>query len=353
LLVPPDHPALSYRGWPDRRDPDGTALHWAGTGVALSFLGTSAAILLRGRGMVEILLDGRLAHLLGPDLPDTPVVVATDLPAAVPHLLEVRRRSEPLVGSTRFSGIVLDASSTLLTPATTPAPLLFLGDSITCGYGNLAPDATHPFRPETEDVFRSFAGAACQELSRPFQASAWSGKGLQRNFDRDGSPTIPDLWVLADPSDPSSRLEAPPRPAAAVVNLGSNDVFHDDPDWRLFSRDLVRLGEAVRTVFPDLPLLLLDGPLLDDASLRAPDGAFRPVLSRMREALDRARDLLSSGGPTWRLSLSPCTPSEPRGADAHPSALRHRANGLELAAFLRPLLGRPVGETDTPPAPST
>lgn len=351
MLVPPDHPALTYRGWPDRRDPTGTVLHWAGTGVALSFLGTSAAILLQGRGMIEILLDGRLAHLLGPDLPGTPVVVATGLSATTPHLLEIRRRSEPLVGGARFSGIALDASSTLLPPPREAAPLLFLGDSITCGYGNLAPEANHPFLPETEDVFRSFAGMASQELSRPFQASAWSGKGLQRNFDRDGSPTIPELWRLAAPSDPSSRMEAPSRPVAAVVNLGSNDVFHDDPDWHLFALDMARLGRDVRAPFPGLPLVLLDGPLLSDESLRTSDGAFRPVLSRLREALDQARELLASDGPTTRFSLSPCPRDEPRGADDHPSGFRHRINGLELAAFLGPWLERATGETAVPPRP--
>jgi lysophospholipase L1-like esterase len=246
-----------------------------------------------------------------------------------------------LVGPTRFLGIELSAAAPLL-PAPTASPyLLFLGDSITCGYGNLAPDATHLFRPETEDVFRSYAGLACQELSTGFQACAWSGKGLQRNFDRDGSPTIPEIWRRTSPLDATSAPAALPRPLLAVINLGSNDVFHDDPDWESFARDMAALGLAIRDTFPELPLVLLDGPLLSDASLRTPDGSFRPVLTRLRTALDHARDRLQHGGPTWRFSLTPCAPDEPRGADAHPSQERHRAAGAELAAFLRPLLVSP------------
>jgi lysophospholipase L1-like esterase len=288
--------------------------------------------------MIEILLDGKLVQLLGPLLPLSPTPLSA---GEGEHLLEIRRRSEPLVGPTRFLGIELSGSATILPPPVAPPYLLFLGDSITCGYGNLAPDATHPFRPETEDVFRAYAGLACQELSTGFQACAWSGKGLQRNFDRDGSPTIPEIWRRTSPLDAASHHTNPPRPLLAVINLGSNDVYHDDPDWQAFERDMTDLGQAVRLAFPGLPLVLLDGPLLSDASLRAPDGSFRPVLTRLRTALDHARDRLQPTGPTWRFSLTPCSPDEPRGADAHPSQERHRVAGAELATFLRPLLPSP------------
>lgn len=335
MFLPPGHPALRTRGWPDRRDDSASVWHWAGTGVALTFRGAALVVHLQGRGMVEVLLDGKLLHLLGPDLPEEPV--ALHAPAGE-HRLEIRRRSEPLVGPTRFLGIELPASATIPPTRAAEPYLLFLGDSITCGYGNLAPDTTHPFRPETEDVFSSYAGIACQELSTGFQACAWSGKGLQRNFDRDGSPTIPEIWWRTSPLDPGSPPTEATRPLACVVNLGTNDVYHDDPDWAAFGRDMAGLGLAIRSVFPHLPLVLLDGPLLTDQSLRAPDGALRPLLTRMRAALDQACERLRPDGPTWRFSLTPCLPDEPRGADGHPSAERHRVAGRELARFLRPLL---------------
>lgn len=287
--------------------------------------------------MIEIVLDGKLVQVVGPALPDAPLLVSAPPPLA-DHLLEIRRRSEPLVGPTRFLGLSLPESTQLLAAPASEPLVLFLGDSITCGYGNLAPDATHPFRPETEDVFRAYAGLACQELSTGLQACAWSGKGLQRNFDRDGSPTIPEIWRRTSPLDATSAPADPSRLLLAVINLGSNDVFHDDPDWESFAHDMAALGLAVRDAFPGLPLVLLDGPLLSDASLGAPDGSFRPVLTHLRTALDRARDRLQPTGSTWRFSLTPCSPDEPRGADAHPSQERHRAAGTELASFLRPLL---------------
>lgn len=337
----PSHPALRHRGWCDRRDPSSTRLVWAGTGVSLRFRGRAVEADLSGRGMVEVLLDGQLAHLLGPALPGR-FLIADQLPDG-DHVVELRKRTEPVAGTAVFEGFLLSQEDASLPHAPPPPHLLFLGDSITCGYGNLAPDAEHGFEAETEDVFRSYAGIACGKLGLEFQASACSGKGLQRNFDRDGSPTIPQLWCLADPNDPNSLLVDLARPSLAVINLGSNDVFHDDPDWPSFVDAMVEFGSSVRDVFPALPLVLLDGPLLSDAKYLDFEGDPRPLLTRTRECLDLAVERLRDRGPVHRFSLEPSSPDEPHGADFHPSLERHRKGGDALAGFLRPLLASGTG----------
>lgn len=337
----PSHPALRHRGWCDRRDPSSTRLVWAGTGVSLRFRGRAVEAELTGRGMVEVLLDGQLAHLLGPAMPGR-FQIADQLPDGE-HVVELRKRTEPVAGTVVFGGFFVPREDASHPPAPPPPHLLFLGDSITCGYGNLAPGAEHGFEAETEDVFRSYAGIACERLGLEFQASAWSGKGLQRNFDRDGSPTIPRLWRLADPNDPNSHVSNPDRPSLAVINLGSNDVFHDDPDWPSFVDSMEGFGRDIRAVFPELPLVLLDGPLLSDSKFFDFEGDPRPLLGRIRECLDLAAERLRDGGPAHRFSLEPSSPDEPQGADFHPSLERHRLGGNALAAFLRPLLASGTG----------
>ena len=310
-------------------------LVWAGTGAALRFHGTSVGVHLEGRGMVEILLDGAPCGLLGPEMPQEPfAVTARDLPGE--HLLEIRKRTEPVAGTVTFHGLTLEGSP--LEPFRDEAPaLLFLGDSLTCGYGVLAPDGAEGFEAGTEDVFRSFAGVACTELGASFQTSAWSGKGMIENFDRTTTETIPSLWRRCDPFDPTSILEAPPPPDLVLVNLGTNDVFHHDPDWSAFHDRAVSLAGDLRDVFPGVGILWLDGPALTDTSLRDSRGLPRPLLSRLRSALDTIAAATVVGGPSRRFSLSPCDPAEPHGADRHPGLQRHRTVGLELAAFLREL----------------
>lgn len=329
--VAPSHPHVLHRGWCDRRDPSRTILAWPATGLALWFEGEGVAIRAGGSGIIEVLLDGRLERVLGPAIPDQPVTIAC--PPGT-HLLEIRRRTEPVTGSSVVRGFDLPPDGRTLQPPPPRPRLLFVGDSITCGYGNLAESATEGFRSETEDAFRSYAGVACETLGVELVAAAWSGKGLVRNFDGDGA-AMPALWDLADPNDLASRILSDERPPlAAVVNLGSNDVFHDDPDWNVFVAAAIELGRALRARFPSLPLILLDGPLLSDSTLRAPDGGFRPVLSRVRSALDRAAAILGGEAPVWRHSLQECAPDEPRGADSHPGLERHRLAGTDLAQFL-------------------
>lgn len=329
----PDHPAFSWRGWCDRRNPPSARLVWAGTGVVLRFRGTSGLVHLEGRGMVEILLDGLPVALLGPDMPARPFRVAVPTPSGE-HLLEIRKRTEPVAGTVTFRGIDLEGSPLDPHPERSPS-LLFLGDSLTCGYGVLAPDGTDGFEAATEDVFRSFAGIASGALGARFQASAWSGKGLVENFDRTTTETIPSLWRRSDPSDPESDLEAPPRPDLVLVNLGTNDVFHRDPDWTLFEDRAVALARDLRRSFPGVPVAWLDGPALTDTALRDSRGRPRPLLTRIRVVLDAIAAKTAEEGPSLRFSLPPCDPAEPHGADHHPGLERHRLAGTDLAAFLR------------------
>jgi lysophospholipase L1-like esterase len=329
----PDHPAIAHRGWCDRRNPSSTRLVWAGTGFALRFSGTSSQVHLEGRGMLEILLDGLPVALLGPDMPTAPFrVLAAEVRGE--HLLEIRKRTEPVAGTVSFRGIDLDG--TALEPMSERVPsLLFLGDSLTCGYGVLAPDGTDGFEAETEDIFRSYAGVAARELGASFQACAWSGKGMVENFDRTTSETIPALWRRSDPSDPSSVLETPPPPDLVLVNLGTNDVFHRDPDWDVFLERALALAKDLRNAFPGVAILWLDGPALTDEALRDAQGRARPLLTRIRSALDAIAERTTSEGPSLRFSLPSCESTEPHGADRHPGLERHRLAGMELAAFVR------------------
>lgn len=334
-FVGPGHPAFVARGWCDRRNPSIARLVWAGTGAELRFSGSSVRVHLRGKGMVEILLDGAFLALLGPEMPDDPFAVSPGGPPREHHL-EVRKRTEPVAGIVELDGFSIDGTPHDPLPREGRS-LLFLGDSLTCGYGVLARDGTEGFEAATEDVFRSYAGIASSELGASFQASAWSGKGMVENFDRTTTDTTPELWRRCDPFDPASDLPDPPRPDLVLVNLGTNDVFHRDPDWRAFHDRAVALSQDLRNVFPGIAILWLDGPALTDTALQDGSGRPRPLLSRIRAELDSIASATASDGPGLRFSLAPCEPTEPHGADRHPGLERHRTVGLELAAFVRGL----------------
>lgn len=65
-----------------------------------------------------------------------------------------------------------------------PAPrerrLLFIGDSITAGYGVLCNDSSGPFAPETESAWHAYAAVATRALDADAHVIAYSGKGEGR-----------------------------------------------------------------------------------------------------------------------------------------------------------------------------
>ena len=55
--------------------------------------------------------------------------------------------------------------------------LLFIGDSITAGYGVLCNDSAAPFTPDTESAYHTYAAVAARALNADAHVIAYSGKG--------------------------------------------------------------------------------------------------------------------------------------------------------------------------------
>ena len=92
------------------------------------------------------------------------------------HLLPCWPRTRPICSAAR-----LEWHPTF--PATLQAPdprdrrLLFIGDSITAGFGVLCNDSDAPFTPETESAWHAYAAVASRALDSDAHVIAYSGKG--------------------------------------------------------------------------------------------------------------------------------------------------------------------------------
>jgi lysophospholipase L1-like esterase len=121
--------------------------------------------------------------------------VVSGLPAGSHHLLLVKR-TEGFSGAnfgdptgnapSTFGGLVLDDGASLTALGTAPArKILFIGDSISVGYGvdssSLtcpAPDYDHPYT----NNYRAFTSLTGRRFEADYQVSAVSGHGLVRNY---------------------------------------------------------------------------------------------------------------------------------------------------------------------------
>lgn len=133
------------------------------------------------------------------------------------------------------------ASTSKTTPSQPPPPLPsryleFVGDSITCGYGVLGPNATCPFTLETEDPTETYAWHLAEVLRARSHLVSWSGRGVAWNYAcGDPGAEMPHayryLFGAVDGSEPAWACRGPAAqrahadaPAAVVMYLGTNDA---------------------------------------------------------------------------------------------------------------------------------
>lgn len=223
----------------------------------------------------------------------------------------------------------------------------FVGDSITCGYGNEASDRDDPFLPEEENGFITYAMHAARELNA--QASCVSVSGItvavdpNRKFPME-MLGMEDLYPYADRpyeertgADGLTAWDFEKHPVdAVVINLGTNDVnayklAEDEAGVAaasgFFKEHYMGFLETVRRCNgPDAFLLCTLGPL--DHYLY--DEIRDAVTTYKAETGDERVDCFKFRGVVqW---------SEGFGAVGHPSAQTHIRMGKELAAKLRQCL---------------
>lgn len=110
------------------------------------------------------------------------------------HTLRVVKRSENSKGRVGVVNFALEGELTPYVPAQPPLRLEFIGDSITCGFGNDMAADEPTFDTAKENGLTSYAAVAARLLNAGYQSLCISG--------------IPLCWA----SDPEYRLLLPDRP---------------------------------------------------------------------------------------------------------------------------------------------
>ena len=202
---------------------------WTGSGFTVRFRGTalSARLLANNthnpaaRPYLSVFVDDAPRYTVGLESPENTVVLAENLPEGE-HTVTVVKLSEALQSWAALAELVADGA--LLAPPASEYTrrIQFIGDSITTGFGVLAPAEQDPFTTAEQDGWQSYAAALARELHAEYHIFAISGYAVyQSPF---GKP-IPPLYDFVDgagecglPWD-HSRFQ----PDITVVNLGTND----------------------------------------------------------------------------------------------------------------------------------
>jgi lysophospholipase L1-like esterase len=264
---------------------------WSGNYITVRFQGTSKlTVKLQLQGAVP---QDQLFEFVVDDLPPTVRQITVKKDAAgkptlepqeeyeivgldpnTPHEVTIYKNTEAQKGSIVFKGFDLNGG-TLLPPTRRARRMEFIGDSITCGYGNEGKNATCPFEvkirdakdaqgnpikdangnavavtvPTTENQFLAFTSLAARELDADAVTICWSGKGAYKNYkertildpqtkqpklEDDTLTAMPELWETRTVGSDFQghkwdfAQEKPEEiPHVVVISLGTNDFARD------------------------------------------------------------------------------------------------------------------------------
>lgn len=169
-----------------------------------------------------------------------------------------------------------EAPSITGVPRDAKTKLMFIGDSITCGYGVDAPSVS-PFNTFEEDCTLTYAYMAARAIGAEILFTGASGKGIVANCEgnrADMTLRQAFTWETRQGGEWDARGYAPD---CVVLNCGTNDAWGGVSDGEFYDTALVFLAE-IRKKFPHAPILWAYG-IMDTSKI--------PCIKKAVEDFDR------------------------------------------------------------------
>lgn len=274
-------------------------LSWPGSSIQTRFQGTSVIANLKVKtpkpaNYMQVILDGNESIVL--TLSPNTTQYTIDAEGEGPHTLTLVKRNESMDGDLIFSGFTPGNNGALL-PTALPSGrrIEFIGDSITCGYGNEGTITTAMLTSsqssnqnslrdcnfflqkkvfEVSNAYLAFGSQAARTLDAEAHLTCWSGKGVYRNADGTTNETIPDIWQRAVASDGNTQANLNDWiPQVVFINLGTNDFGSiaqsskpsgGPPNTSEFERKYIQLLKQVREAYPNAWIYCATGPMLSN-----------------------------------------------------------------------------------------
>ncbi len=304
---------------------------WSGTGFVARFSGTSLAAELAITGSAQIfkaVVDG------APQAPFTARVGQMTYPlasglAADAHTVELYRQTEGPQGESRLIGLTVGDGALMDPPAGASRLIEVIGDSITCGYGNLGKLAdTECFT--TESHWDTYAAVAARALNAELSTVAASGRGVIRNYAGDTGGTMPKVYAQTLTNLATPLWDFHVEPHAVVINLGTNDISNGKGDPGMpFRETYLALLQTIRTTYPHTFIVCIIAPLLNGGELNTITGHIRAAVDARNAAGDANVEFFSI----------PAQTSDKYACQYHPNAAENMLMGELLAGELRAKLG--------------
>ena len=345
-IISPSDKFIQYTGRISFTNPERPAWNYPGIQIVASFEGTSLRMIAKPRSgyFVAQIDQAEPFKVAFRGERDSVVTLATALPDGV-HTVRLMYAIEGYEFVPEFWGFVLDKGKKLVeTPALPSRKIEFIGNSITCGYGNEGLRKEEGFEYETENHYYSYASITARKLNAQHWVVARSGIGAYRNYGeaKTGSPRscMPvqyeyvgyafDLKLRDEASFLSEKWDfSRYQPDVVCINLGTNDLSTKPYDLELLKQGYQKLLSMIRQHNPKAKIVFLTGSMLYNQELKEQKQVLDEVTAEAHKAGDKE---------VYRFDMAPISDVTFYGNDWHPNIYQDEKMADELTPFLRKLM---------------
>ena len=235
-----------FLGRYDLKDPTRPHFDWSGNSMNARFRGTQ--VTWGADSGIEIvfeqIVDGVATQQILGGLEKKSVTI--DLPPGE-HEITIVRSSKALFSDGLFIPFTFGPGTEQLAPIERPRRIEYIGDSITCGYGDEGANATCPYDvpirpeigkdgkpltnaageiqyvkiPESQNIYLAYGSLAARRLAADAVTLCFSGKGMVLNYREQG---VGEGKVLNpnDDADPDAKTTIPDYYLRTLATIGPN-----------------------------------------------------------------------------------------------------------------------------------
>lgn len=334
---PASAPEVRYVGRTLTAADGSVTYNWSGVYCEFAFTGGYCAVEASdsGKDLFNLFIDGVQTSVIGFAAADTTVVLF-NANSCGQHTARIQKRTEGNQGRVTLKKIVLAENGSL---AAAPLPaekrgILFIGNSLTCGYGVEA-EAGERFSSATENCGKAFGCIIARHFNADYQLISHSGKGAARNYGdkrRTSELTMRELFgrTFDDGDERWDFASDGFKPDVAVIYLGTNDFSTKPwPRYKDYRNAIFDIAGQVRSAYGDIPILCVATYITD------------PALEYTRKIVKEGN---AAGGPTGNLHLAAifddyCDRSSEMGADGHPDETGQQKTAMLLIPYISTLTG--------------
>ncbi len=334
MHVSPTDSRIQYTGRINFTNPERPRFVYPGVQIAVGFEGTGLAMEAKpGSGYFVVAIDNLPVRKIHFSPTDSVITLASGLPTTGMHTARIHLCYEGYAKKPEFRGFLLDDGTILVAPPKRPRHRIeFIGNSITCGYGNESLNGRCKFADSTENHYITYASLLCRMLDAEEHCTARSGIGVYRNYGgkrEGGANTMPDWYDYTCLYDSTQKWDHSKfRPEVICVNLGTNDLSKNNYDIGLYKDAYRKFIHHLHEMQPQAKIVLLTGPMLQG----------RPLKEQMQALDELQQEFAQQGLPTYRFNFTPQDGNLGYGGSYHPSARQHELMAGQLLPLLSSLL---------------